>query len=288
MTKIIVIGSSGQLGSALKAVSPMLPDADSLFYTRTEFDITREKDLDKLFAEKPSVVINASAYTKVDLAESEPDRANAVNRDAVGHLANSCRQLKARLIQVSTDFVFDGGQSAPYQPSTPTHPVSAYGRSKLDGEEAIRNTPDLNTAIVRTAWVYSSTGQNFVKTMLRLMAERDSLNVVYDQVGSPTWARDLAQTLWQLALQPDITGTYHYTNAGVTSWYDFAVAIQEEAQALGLLKKTCKISPILTEAYPTPAKRPHYSVLDCSSLEQALGIERPHWRASLRKMLREL
>lgn len=286
--KIIVLGSGGQLGSELNRSNATANRADISFLNRSQLDITARELPEKLSSLSPDIIINASAYTAVDQAESDSETAATVNHIAVDTLASVCMKLDCRLIHVSTDFVFDGTYPTPYRPENATNPLSVYGSSKLKGEKAIRAKSGLNFAIIRTAWIYSSLGQNFVKTMLRLMAERDSLNVVYDQVGSPTWAKDLAEVIWQLALRPDITGTYHYTNAGVASWYDFAVAIQEEALALGLLQKTCKISPILTEAYPTPAKRPHYSVLDCSSLEEALGIERPHWRASLRKMLREL
>lgn len=287
MTKIIITGGNGQLGRELQATSPENPDFDVIAFNRSELDICSADDLAKLHSLAPDIVINASAYTQVDVAESEPDKADAVNHKGIADLANVCRQLDSRLIHISTDFVFDGAKPAPYTPEDTPNPQSAYGRSKLLGEQAISAIPGLNYATIRTSWVYSANGGNFVKTMLRLFAERPSLNVVYDQAGSPTWAKNLARSCWTIAAS-DATGIYHCSDSGVTSWYDFAVAIYEEATLLGLLDKPCDIKPILTAGYPTPARRPHYSVLDCSSLEATFDIERHHWRSSLREMLREL
>lgn len=289
MAKILILGASGQLGRELADLLPRFPELTLADTGNTPPDVTSEESLSAaLQAHQPDIVINASAYTSVDLAESEQDAADAVNHVAVQKLASRCRAQGVRLLHVSTDFVFDGRQSSPYLPDSPTNPLSAYGRSKLAGEQAIQSTPGLDYLILRTSWLYSSHRTNFVKTMLRLFKEKELLNIVYDQVGSPTWARDLAAVLLKAARTPRLSGLHHYTNAGVASWYDFAVAIQEESAALGLNNNSCKLHPILTTAYPTPASRPHYSVLDCSSLEESLEIDRPHWRYSLRKMLEEL
>ena len=234
---------------------------------------------------RPSVVINAAAYTAVDRAESEQAAAFAVNADGPGHLARACAGLGARLIHVSTDFVFSGNACHPYQPADPTGPVSVYGESKLAGEQQVREALGEQSVIVRTAWVYSRVGHNFVKTMLRLMAERDSLSVVADQVGTPTWARGLAEALWRIVDKPEIAGTLHWTDAGVASWYDFAVAIAEEAHAQGLLARPVAVKPIATADYPTPAARPAWSVLDKTASWQQLGCDGMHWREALRAML---
>jgi dTDP-4-dehydrorhamnose reductase len=236
---------------------------------------------------KPDVIINAAAYTAVDKAESEVELAYAVNQYGVAHLAKAAAKHEARLIQVSTDFVFDGRHSTPYRPDDQPNPLGVYGASKLAGEKAAIELCN-DVVIVRTAWVYSSHGHNFVKTMLKLMAERESLSVVDDQIGTPTWARNLAEVIWKICLQPDIKGIYHYTDAGVASWYDFACAIQEGALSLGLLERQIPISPIPSSAYPTPAKRPAYSVLDKQPLLTLLNYDVIQWRRALRSMLSEL
>mgnify|MGYP000111978400 CR=1 FL=1 len=288
MTKILIIGSSGQLGTELQSTAPTSTDFNLSFFNRNELDITTASGIALISSLKPSIVINASAYTKVDLAESEQALAFASNHTGVEQLAKACAAINCRLIHISTDFVFDGNNSKPYEPLDKTNPLSIYGESKLKGEQAITNTPNLSHVIIRTSWVYSAAGQNFVKTMLKLFTQRPDLNVVYDQIGSPTWAKDLAQVIWAFVDKNELTGCYHYTNAGVASWYDFATAIQEEANALGLIDSHCSISAIPSSAYPTPAKRPHFSVLNCQSLEHDLQITRPHWRQSLRNMLKEL
>jgi len=231
-------------------------------------------------AERPDLIFNAAAYTAVDKAESDEDRAFAVNATAVGHLAEAASACDARLVHISTDFVFDGTSGVPYAPDAPTNPVCAYGSSKLAGEKLAGE----GALIVRTAWVYAPTGGNFVRTMLRLMAERPEVRVVADQIGTPTYAPALAKALWTLA-EARFTGMHHYTDAGAASWYDFAVAIQEEALASGLLDRAVPVIPIATADYPTPARRPHYSVLDKTSTYAALGGPAPHWRANLRTMI---
>jgi dTDP-4-dehydrorhamnose reductase len=188
-------------------------------------------------------------------------------------------------VYVSTDFVFDGAQGRPYAPDDVPNPLSVYGRTKLAGEEVVRRTFAGAALVVRTAWVYSAVGQNFALTMLRLMRERDAVDVVSDQIGSPTWAESLARALWAAAARPEVRGTHHWTDAGVASWYDFAVAIQEEALAAGLLARPVPVRPLRTEEYPTPARRPAYSVLATSQTREALGLPAVHWRTNLRLML---
>jgi len=279
--KALITGAGGQLGRALIATAPA--DVAVVECSSTALDIT---DADAVAAAVeevlPDILINAAAYTAVDKAESEEARALAVNGTAVGHLAAAARGVGARLIHVSTDFVFDGLAGRPYAPDAATNPLSAYGRTKLAGEQAAGG----GALIVRTAWVYASEGGNFVRTMLRLMAERPELRVVADQIGTPTYAPSLAKALWGLAAK-GAAGLYHYTDSGVASWYDFAVAIQEEAIAAGILGHAVPVIPIPTSAYPTPARRPTYSVLDKQATTDLLGVPAPHWRANLRTMLSE-
>lgn len=280
--KVLIVGGKGQLGRGLAATAPA--EADIVSHDIDTLDIG---DADALRAcvdnVRPDILFNAAAYTAVDKAESEEDLALTVNGTAVGTLADAARGAGARFIHVSTDFVFDGISGVPYAPDAATNPVSAYGRTKLAGEQVAGD----DALIVRTAWVYAPTGGNFVRTMLRLMAERPEVRVVADQIGTPTYAPDLAKALWTMAGK-GITGIHHYTDAGAASWYDFAVAIQEEALAIGLLDKAVPVIPIATADYPTPARRPHYSVLDKTSAYAALGGPAPHWRSNLRVMLDEI
>ena len=286
MTRILLTGANGQLGWELQRSHPAhiklhAHDADTL-------DITNATAvLEAVQSIKPDWIINTAAYTAVDKAESDKERAFAVNAEGARHLATAAGEHGARMIQVSTDFIFDGTSGQPYTKESAANPLSVYGASKLAGEIAVRETLGDAALIVRTAWVYSSHGHNFVKTMLRLMAERESLGIVADQIGSPTWAHGLAQALWQ-AIGLDLHGTHHWTDAGVASWYDFACAIHDEARALGLLPRDCTLRPIRTQDYPTPARRPGFSLLDKSTTWQALGIQYPsHWRTQLRAMLNE-
>lgn len=284
--KVIITGAGGQLGQELLRTAPA--NWECVAAPRVELDIGDERAVEAYIAQAaPALVINAAAYTAVDRAESEPEQAQRINADGAGFLAAACQGSGARLIHVSTDFVFDGASSTPYTPASATAPIGQYGLSKLGGERAVRAAcpPAL---IVRTAWVYSSFGANFVKTMLRLMAEREELAVVADQVGTPTWARGLAQALWEFAGRPALEGVYHWTDAGVCSWYDFAVAIAEEAVAAGLLSRQPHIRPIPGSDYPTPAARPAFSVLDKSQSWAGLEVEGVHWRCQLRDMLKEL
>ena len=284
--RVLVAGAGGQLGFELKRTRPL--GVELLALSSGELDLTEAGAVRRRVAEeRPGLIINAAAYTAVDRAEAERERAFAVNGQGAANLAVAAREADARLIHLSTDFVFDGEKSSPYLPDDAPNPLGVYGASKLAGEERVREILGPATAIVRTAWVYSVHGHNFVKTMLRLLGEREAVSVIADQVGTPTWARHLAQALWRMA-ERELTGVHHFTDAGVASWYDFAVAIQEEALALGLLAREARIRPIASGQYPLPARRPPYSVLDKTSLWQAMDWEPSHWRAALRAMLREL
>lgn len=277
--KALIVGAHGQLGKGLIATAPqgtqlVAHDVDTL-------DITDAAAVEAVVAaEQPQLVLNAAAYTAVDKAESEEARALAVNGTAVGLLADAARRHGARFVHVSTDFVFDGVSGVPYAPDAATAPISAYGRTKLVGEQLA----GADALVVRTAWVYAPQGGNFVRTMLRLMAERPEVRVVADQIGTPTYAPGLAAALWTMAAK-GATGLHHYTDAGACSWYDFAVAIQEEALAAGLLDHAVPVIPIRTVDYPTPARRPHYSVLDKTSTFEILGSPTPHWRDNLRALI---
>lgn len=284
--KILLTGSKGQLGYELQR---SLPEAYRLIAIDYEqLDITNSQQVMAFFDENSvDVVINAAAYTAVDKAEEEKALAWAVNQQGAENLARAAKKHHARLVQVSTDFVFSDKQSCPYLPEDAVAPVSVYGMSKHAGDEAVLKTLGDRALVVRTAWLYSAHGHNFVKTMLRLMQERDRLSIVADQVGTPTWAATLSDCIWKL-LDSNASGLYHCADNGVASWYDFAVAIQEEGLQCGLLTKAIALKPIRTEDYPTPAIRPTYSVMDKTQTEVKLNITLPHWRVSLRNMLKEL
>lgn len=285
--RVLILGSGGQLGWELQRTRPAAWEVTAL--TRAECDVRAEPEVRRaVVAAAPDLIINAAAYTAVDKAETEKEAAFAVNALGAAHVARAARERGLRLVHLSTDFVFDGLGSRPYRPGDPENPLGVYGASKLEGEREVLRIGDRGAVVLRTAWLYSSHGANFVKTMLRLMRERNELRVVADQVGTPTWARGLADAIWEIAARPDVAGLCHWTDAGVASWYDFAVAIQEEAVAIGLLPKAAAILPITTEEFPTPARRPAYSVLDKSLLWRLLGTTAPHWRVSLRAMLQEL
>ncbi|WP_129645433.1 dTDP-4-dehydrorhamnose reductase [Peristeroidobacter agariperforans] len=285
--KTLIVGAAGQLGRALLKTAPA--SVDVLALDRTQLDITREDAVAQaVHSFAPQVVINASAHTAVDLAESEPQKAYAINADAVGNLAAVCAASGIRLVHVSTDFVFDGCSGRPYRPDDATHPLGVYGASKLAGEQKIAAHGALDWTVVRTAWVYASTGRNFVLTMLRLFKERPVVRVVADQIGTPTSALSLSECVWRAAISGRLRGIAHFTDAGVASWYDFAVAIYEEASELGLLNAPVEVQPIQTKDYPTPARRPSYSVLDVTATTAALGLTPVHWRTNLRQVLREL
>ena len=283
--RVLLAGGSGQLGRELQRCLPA--GTELLALGSQELDIRKaEAVAARVDGFRPQVVINAAAYTAVDRAENEQEAAFGVNGQGAANLAQAARSVGAYCLQVSTDFVFDGAQSRPYLPTDRTNPLGVYGASKLAGEQLMLAAYPEGGAVVRTAWLYSAFGNNFVTTMLRLMGERDSLGVVADQVGTPTWGRGLAEALWQMCcVQPK--GIYHWTDAGVASWYDFALAIQEEGLDGGLLNREIPILPINTVDYPTPARRPAYSVLDKTGTWAALGMTPPHWRVALRRMLLE-
>jgi dTDP-4-dehydrorhamnose reductase len=285
--KTLIVGAAGQLGRALLKTAPAGVEAVAL--DRTQLDITHADALaQSVRSLAPDVVINASAHTAVDLAESEPQKAYAVNADAVGNLAAVCAASGIRLVHVSTDFVFDGSSGRPYRPDDATHPLGVYGASKLAGEQNIAAYSGLDWTVLRTAWVYASTGRNFMLTMLRLFNERPVVRVVADQIGTPTSALSLSECVWRAATSGKLRGIAHFTDAGVASWYDFAVAIYEEATQIGLVSKPVEVQPIQTRDYPTPARRPSYSVLDVTATTAALGLTPVHWRTNLRQVLREL
>lgn len=279
--KLLIAGAGGQLGRALQAAAPA--DITLVAPAEAEFDILSDAMVsDVVQRTGPDVLVNAAAYTAVDRAEQEAELAHAVNAAAAGRLAAAARQAGARFVHVSTDFIFDGKRSTPYPPDAAPAPLGIYGASKLAGEHmALAAHPD--ALIVRTAWVHAAAGNNFVRTMLRLMAERAEVRVVADQIGSPTHADGLARAILAL-LAAGANGTHHWTDAGVASWYDFAVAIQEEALAIGLLPRAVPIIPIRTEDYPTPARRPACSVLDKSATWAIIGPA-AHWRQELRRCL---
>jgi dTDP-4-dehydrorhamnose reductase len=285
--KTLILGSAGQLGYELQRSCP--DDVECIALERTQLDVAdRSAVLAAVEKERPQLLINAAAYTAVDGAETKPDLALAVNGEGPEHLAYAADQVGARLLQVSTDFVFDGAGDTPYGPQAEPRPLGVYGHSKLAGERRVQEILPLQSVVLRTAWVYSAHGGNFVKTMLKLMNERTQISVVNDQVGAPTWARGLAQALWQFRLDEASHGVFHWTDDGACSWYDFACAIYEEAVALGLAPAGVEIHPITTEEYPTPAQRPAYSVLDSSSTRERLGLPATAWREQLRSMLQEI
>ena len=284
--KVIVTGAAGQLGSALCASAPSFMQVCAL--SRADCDIADAAAIDAVLdTQGPALLINAAAYTAVDRAEEQSALAFAANADAPGLLSRACAARGIRFFHVSTDFVFDGLRSSPYPVDAKTAPLGVYGHSKQAGEQAVLDS-GADAMILRTGWVYSHDGQNFLRTMLRLHAERDEISVVSDQVGTPTDAMSLAAALWAAAERPAIKGIYHFSDAGVCSWYDFALAIGEEAHALGLLDKIAKVTPIRTRDYPTPARRPSYSVLDKTLTWQDFELAPMHWRGQLRAVLRRL
>mgnify|MGYP001826072418 CR=1 FL=1 len=279
--KVLITGSGGQLGGALQRLAPK--DAVITAIDVEDVDLTDPAMLRaRLAAEEPDIIINAAAYTAVDKAESDEERAHDINANAVAIMVEAMEEQGGKLVHVSTDFVFDGTSERAYCPGDARRPISAYGRTKAAGEDHVRS----DDILIRTAWVYEAGGANFVRTMIRLMKERDVLGVVSDQIGAPTWASGLARTIWGL-VEAGATGTFHHTDDGAISWHEFAVAIAEEAHALGLIPAIPAINPITTNDYPTPAARPAFSVLDCSATRELLGEASVPWRENLRKMLKE-
>jgi dTDP-4-dehydrorhamnose reductase len=285
--RALITGAGGQVGLAVRQCPP--PGWELTACERSGLDVTQADQVRAVLQrERPTVVIHAAAFTGVDAAEASPDRAEAVNVTGTRQLAEAARDIGARLLYLSTDFVFDGAASRPYGPDDAARPLGVYGRTKLAGEREAHRLLGDRAVVIRTAWVYSRHSRNFVLTMLRLMRERDEVGIVSDQVGTPTWAASLADAIWRIASLPSLSGTLHWTDAGVASWYDFAVAIQEEALAVGLLTRAVPIRPLRSEDFPAPARRPPYSVLDKSAAWAALGRTPPHWRVNLRCLLQEL
>ena len=284
--RILVTGSTGQLG--FEVVSALSQSGHEVIAPlRREMDfLNPEAVADRTKRFQADWVINCTAYTQVDRAESEVEQAFVINRDSAGQLAGAVADYGGRLLHVSTDFVFDGKQSKPYREEDDAHPLGVYGRSKWEGEQAVRAAlPE--AIILRTAWVYGAHGHNFVKTILRVAREGKPLKVVNDQIGSPTWAQDIAGVI-QVLVQNRASGTYHYTNAGSTSWHGFATAILAGAEEAGFALETTSVEAIPTSGYPTPARRPAYSVLDAGKIQSLLTAPIPHWRDSLNRMLKEL
>jgi len=285
--KVLITGSGGQLGRELVKTAPGTWEVSAL--GKHDLDITR-RDAVRGVLEilQPQIIINAAAYTAVDRAEDEESQAFDVNARGAENLAKGAEEISARLIHISTDFVFDGRKAHPYRPDDLPNPLGVYGKSKLEGERRVRLVTGGRGLIVRTSWLYGANGHNFMKTILTLIREKSELRVISDQVGSPTWARGLATALWAFAKRDELKGIYHWSDAGVATWYDFAVAIQEEAHALDLVTHPIPIYPIGTEDYPQKASRPAYSVLDSSDTWQTLEIAPQHWRVALRKCLKEM
>ena len=284
MTKpaILVTGANGQLGNEFRALAEAHPGFRFIFTSREDFPIHRIEQVREFFLkQQPAYCINCAAYTAVDKAETDREMAFLVNAVATGVLATVCKEQQTKFVHISTDYVFDGQSPVPDTEEDKTDPVNTYGASKLQGEEfCMEKNPD--AIIIRTAWVYSVFGNNFVKTMLRLMRERQSINVVNDQVGAPTYASDLANAILDIINNNWHPGIYHYSNSGMISWYDFAVAIQK------LSGTTCEVNPIPSSQYPTPAKRPSFSLLNTDKIRQTFSIVIPDWRTSLEKCMQQL
>lgn len=288
---VVVTGADGQLGQTLKALwaqSPLRESYQLVGLNKASVDITDSEQLSqRLNRLEVAALINAAAYTAVDTAETRREQAFAVNEHGAANLATWAALSGCKFIHLSTDFVFDGRQTHPYLPDDDPAPLGVYGASKLAGERAVlARCPQ--ALVLRTSWLYSPYGKNFVRTMLGLMSQRDSLKVVNDQIGSPTATRTLAQVLLAMVASEAPGGIYHWTDGGALSWYDFAVAIQAEALDLGLLSRSIPIEPIPTSEYPTPAKRPSYSVLDTETTQAQFDCPPQDWRAQLRRTLTEL
>jgi len=284
MTNVLVIGSNGQVGSELQALSSAY-EYNFYFTDRDTLDITNKSAIEEFVKNNEiTTIINAAAYTAVDKAEEDEENADKVNHLATKYLAEVAKENNVKLIHISTDYVFDGKNYKPYNEDDATNPNSVYGMTKLLGEKAMQAVNPKNSIIIRTSWVYSSYGANFVKTMLRLGKERDALGVIFDQVGTPTYARDLAKAILDIVpkIESKNVEIYHYSNEGVLSWYDFAKEIMRMA------KIECVVNPIETKNYPTPATRPHYSLLNKAKIKKDFSITIPYWKDSLDNCLKVL
>jgi len=284
--RLLVLGAGGQVGRAVARLASERHEV--VAKTRAQLDIADPSAIDRvLVAERPDWIVNAAAYTAVDLAEDESGKAMAINETGVAVLAAGAALSSARLLHLSTDFVFDGAANRAYLPSDAPAPLSVYGKSKLSGERRALES-ECAAIVLRTSWVYASVGRNFVLTMLRLMREREQVRVVADQIGAPTWATGLARAIQEMIEAQAPAGIYHWTDLGVASWYDFAVAIQDAALDRGLLPHAASIVPIATADYPTRARRPAFSVLDTTATRRWVTTPAVHWRHNLEKMLDEL
>jgi len=285
MPNILVTGSNGQLGSELRDLHVNFPEYTFLFTDRNTLNIT-DKEAIQSTCKSHSIthIINCAAYTAVDKAEEQQQQADSINHIAVQYLAEIAKELNIALIHISTDYVFDGKNYRPYREDDITNPQGVYGKTKLNGEKALQHVNPKNSIIIRTSWVYSRFGNNFVKTMLRLGEERDNLGIIFDQVGTPTYAKDLAQHILEIVSQVDNQDVqlFHYSNEGVCSWYDFANVIFE------LSNTACNTTPIESSQYPTPAKRPHFSILNKVKIKKEYNIEISYWKDSLKLCLTEL
>lgn len=285
--KVLVTGARGQVGQAVIASAPA--GAEPIAAARADLDIADRAAVARfLDAHRPDLIVNAAAYTRVDDAEREPGEAQRVNETGACCLAEAAAARGARVIQLSTDFVFDGQAATPYEPDAIPRPISVYGRTKLAGELAVAAALPGASIVLRTAWVYAPHGRNFVLTMLRLMHAGKHVRVVDDQFGTPTCAASVAQAVWAFAGRPELAGIFHWTDAGVASWYELAAAIADDARALGILAGPADLEAVGSEDYPTAARRPAYSVLDTRSTAEAIGMTPPHWRSSLRDVLGEI
>ena len=283
MKNILITGANGQLGNEMRVLSAEYPEYAYFFTDVAELDICNEQAvMEFVQANNIHVIVNCAAYTAVDKAEENVEFCTKLNADAVGYLAKAAEACGAEFIQISTDYVFDGTAHVPYRETASTCPNSVYGHTKLAGEQNAL-TLCSRSMVIRTAWLYSTFGNNFVKTMIRLGRERDSLGVIFDQVGTPTYARDLARAIFVAIRQGVVSGVYHFSNEGVCSWYDFTKAIHRLA---GIAD--CKVKPLHTEEYPTLAKRPHYSVLDKTKIKETYSIEIPYWMDSLQVCISEM
>ena len=283
MKNILITGANGQLGNEMQMLSEENSEYTYFFTDVAELNIcNKQAVMDFVRTNDINVIVNCAAYTAVDKAEENVELCTKLNADAVGYLAEAAEANQSEFIQVSTDYVFDGTAHVPYQETDPTCPNSAYGSTKLAGEQNAL-TLCSRAMVIRTAWLYSTFGNNFVKTMIRLGKERDSIGVIFDQIGTPTYARDLARVIFTAIRQGVVPGVYHFSNEGVCSWYDFTKAIHRLA---GITN--CKVNPLHTEEYPTPAKRPHYSVLDKTKIKNTYHIEISYWMDSLQSCIAEL